>query len=112
MDFWQVIEERHSVRNFDGERDVPPEVVQRILQAAIRAPSAGNCQPWHFVVIRSKQSKNLPNRPPPPLPPKLGGLRGEWLDEEAASKALNLPANLRPVAIVPIGYPAARPSRT
>jgi len=59
LDFWQVIEERRSVRNYDVERDVPPEMVQRILEAAIRAPSAGNCQPWHFVVIRGKQTKEL-----------------------------------------------------
>ena len=59
MDFWQVIEERRSVRDFDVGRDVPPDMVQGILEAAIRAPSAGNCQPWHFVVIRSEQTKGL-----------------------------------------------------
>jgi nitroreductase len=52
MDFWQVIEERHSVRNFDPSVDVPAETVERLLQAAIRAPSAGNRQPWHFYVVR------------------------------------------------------------
>ena len=59
MDFWQVIEERHSVRDFDAGRDVRPEMLQRILETAIRAPSAGNCQPWHFVVVRSEQTKGL-----------------------------------------------------
>ena len=59
MDFWQVIEERHSVRDFDAGREVPPEMVQRIMEAAIRAPSAGNCQPWHFVVVRSERTRNL-----------------------------------------------------
>lgn len=52
MDFWQVIEDRYSVRDFDPEVDVPPELVDRILQAARRAPSAGNRQPWHFYVVR------------------------------------------------------------
>ncbi|MDD3824966.1 MAG: nitroreductase family protein [Anaerolineae bacterium] len=52
MDFWQVLEARYSVRRFDPATDVPPETVERILQAAIRAPSAGNRQPWHFYVVR------------------------------------------------------------
>ncbi|NLF12881.1 MAG: nitroreductase family protein [Anaerolineaceae bacterium] len=52
MDFWQVLEARYSVRRFDPAADVPPETVERILQAAIRAPSAGNRQPWHFYVVR------------------------------------------------------------
>jgi nitroreductase len=55
MDFWQVIEARHSVRAFDPGQDVPSEVIQRILKAAIQAPSAGNRQPWHFVVVRREQ---------------------------------------------------------
>jgi nitroreductase len=52
MDFWQVIKDRRSVRGFDPDADVPAETVERILEAAIRAPSAGNRQPWHFYVVR------------------------------------------------------------
>lgn len=55
MDFWQVIRARHSVRAFDTRHDVSPEVVRRILEAAVQAPSAGNRQPWHFVVVRRPQ---------------------------------------------------------
>ena len=57
MDFWEVVEKRHSVRHFDAARDVPPETVRRILAAAIRAPSAGNRQPWHFFVVRNPEAK-------------------------------------------------------
>ena len=56
MDLWKAIEGRYSVRDF-----VPTEVsestVQRILEAAIRAPSAGNRQPWHFIVVRYAEMK-------------------------------------------------------
>jgi nitroreductase len=52
MDFWQAIEIRHSVREFDARYDVSPAIVRRILHAAIQAPSAGNRQPWYFVVVR------------------------------------------------------------
>lgn len=56
MDFWQVVQERYSVREFDATVDVVPETVDRILQAAVRAPSAGNRQPWHFYVVRDRQA--------------------------------------------------------
>lgn len=52
MDLWQAIEERHSVRAFDRGAEVSPQIVERLLQAAIRSPSAGNRQPWHFYVVR------------------------------------------------------------
>lgn len=58
MDFWQVLDERHSVRSFDPAGDVPQETVERLLAAAIRAPSAGNCQPWHFYVVRDPEVKS------------------------------------------------------
>jgi len=52
MDFWQVIESRASVRRFDPSVEVPVETVERLLAAAVRAPTAGNRQPWHFYVVR------------------------------------------------------------
>lgn len=55
MDFWQVIETRHCVRAFDPQQDVSPDAVRRIVEAAIQAPSAGNRQAWHFVVVRREQ---------------------------------------------------------
>jgi nitroreductase len=57
MDFWEVLEARHSVRAFDQKRDVPPETVTRLIQAAVRAPTAGNRQPWHFCVVREEATK-------------------------------------------------------
>ncbi len=52
MDFWQVVDNRYSVRSFDPAVEVPPQTVERLLQAGIRAPTAGNRQPWHFYVVR------------------------------------------------------------
>ncbi len=57
MDLWEAIKERHSIRRYVEGRDVPAETVERLLQAAIAAPSAGNCQPWHFVVVRDPKTK-------------------------------------------------------
>jgi nitroreductase len=58
MDFWQVVDERHSVRAFEPGVDVSQEAVEKILQAAIRAPSGGNRQPWHFYVVRDAVVKS------------------------------------------------------
>ena len=44
MDLWHVLEARHSVRQFDPAVEVSPETVERILRAAVWAPSAGNRQ--------------------------------------------------------------------
>jgi len=56
MDVWAAINERHSVRAFQAT-DVGPDTVAKLLEAAIRAPSAGNRQPWHFIVVRRQEAK-------------------------------------------------------
>lgn len=57
MDFWEAVERRCSIREFDVIEDVPQEVVEKILKAAIRAPSAGNVQPWFFFIVRNMEIK-------------------------------------------------------
>ncbi len=53
MDFETVFKTRRSVRAFD-DRQVPDEVLHRVLDAARLAPSANNTQPWRFVVVRDR----------------------------------------------------------
>ena len=57
LDEWNAIErivlERRSVRNFKDE-PVPDHLIRRVLEAGRFAPSAGNCQPWQFIVITDK----------------------------------------------------------
>src|ERR1700748_3102217 len=36
---------------------VPEEIITRILDAAIRAPSAGNSQNWTFIVVRDGEQR-------------------------------------------------------
>ncbi|GAB6146639.1 FAD-dependent oxidoreductase [Desulfocicer niacini] len=50
----QVIYKRRSVRMYTKE-SVPREMIHRILEAGRFAPSAGNSQPWRFVVIRNRE---------------------------------------------------------
>jgi nitroreductase len=39
------------VRNYDPDRPIPPDVVDRILRNALQAPSAGFSQGWGFLVL-------------------------------------------------------------
>ncbi len=57
MEFWELLQERRSIREFDPERDVPVDVVEKLLEAAILAPTAGDRQPWHYVVVRDPDVK-------------------------------------------------------
>lgn len=54
MELMQAIRERRSVRKYTGE-PVSDEVVRELLEAAMMAPSAGNAQPWQFVVMRDPE---------------------------------------------------------
>ena len=54
MEFSKLVKSRRSVRSYNG-REVPDELILKLLEAAHWAPSAGNCQPWHFYVIRNKE---------------------------------------------------------
>jgi len=57
LDEWNAIERavfnRRSVRNYK-ERPVPEPLIRRVLEAGRYAPSAGNCQPWKFIVVTDK----------------------------------------------------------
>jgi nitroreductase len=53
MDTYACIRTRRTTRTFLA-KDVPEEVLQRILEAGRLAPSARNRQPWHFVAIQDK----------------------------------------------------------
>jgi nitroreductase len=52
------IRSRRSIRKYTGE-EVTDEQVTELLKAAMSAPSAGNQQPWRFVVIRSQAQREL-----------------------------------------------------
>ena len=42
---------QRAIRRFKPD-PIPDEHLRQILEAATRAPSGGNRQPWHFVVVR------------------------------------------------------------
>jgi nitroreductase len=51
MDFQDVVRRRRMVRRYDVGRAVPEEIVERILDNALRAPSAGFSQGFGYLVL-------------------------------------------------------------
>ncbi|TEU01046.1 MAG: nitroreductase family protein, partial [Dehalococcoidia bacterium] len=56
MEFQELVHKRGMVRAFRPD-PVPEELVQKLLSNAVRAPSAGNLQPWEFIVVRDDETK-------------------------------------------------------
>ena len=54
MDAMEAILSRKSIRKYTKE-PVSDETLKEILEAAMSAPSAGNEQPWHFVIIKDRR---------------------------------------------------------
>jgi nitroreductase len=150
--------ERRSVRAFK-DCEITDEEVKLLVEAACLAPSAGNLQPWEFIVVRDPKVKRklvlsahgqsfiftaplifvvcvVPRRSALGygrrgrelyclqdtaaaiqnllLTARANGLGSCWVgafDERRAAEAIGLPKGVRPIAIVPVGYPAERPSR-
>lgn len=56
--FLDVVKRRRSIRSgFLPEAPVPDEHIRAILEAARWAPSAGNSQPWEFIVVRDRETR-------------------------------------------------------
>ena len=156
MDILKAIKERRSIRNFQ-KKDIPQNIVDKLIDALIWAPSAGNLQSRKFYFVKDAKLKediacaalNQDFIAEAPLVivgctdsriSSRYGERGEYLysiqdvavsimgmmlvahenglgtvwvgafREEEVFDLLNLPRNLRPVSIVPVGYPVKIPS--
>ena len=57
LDFIEVVKKRRSIRRYKPD-PVPEDALRQILEAARLAPSAGNRQPWHFIIVRDEDKKN------------------------------------------------------
>jgi nitroreductase len=156
MDLEEAIKGRRSIRAFKPQ-DVPEETVEKLIDAARHAPSAGNIQPWEFIIARKQDTKRklaqaahqaFVEEAPAVIvvcaneksASRGYGKRGEtlyciqdtaaatqnilltayslglstcWIgafNEDEAKKALKTPVGIRPVAMIPVGYPNRTPS--
>ena len=56
MNFLEIAQTRQSCRAYDEGRNVEPEKLNAVLEAARLAPSACNGQPYHFTVCRGEKA--------------------------------------------------------
>lgn len=56
MDVFDAIKKRRSIRNYKPDA-IPDEVLDRLLEALRLAPSGVNRQPWKFIVVRDKETR-------------------------------------------------------
>lgn len=57
MDVYEAIRVRRSIRRYKRGVEIPEEHLGKILEAARLAPSAGNRQPWRFIVVKNPEVK-------------------------------------------------------
>ncbi len=57
MDVFEAIKDRRSVRSF-SKQPVSTKEVMSLIEVARWAPSAGNIQPWKFIIVRDPKVKH------------------------------------------------------
>ncbi|TNC47066.1 nitroreductase family protein [Mumia zhuanghuii] len=94
MEFREVVRRRRMVRSYDG-RPVPHEIVDRMLDHATRAPSAGFSQGWAFLVLDTPE--DVGRFWTATTPPERAVSPSRWLRGMRTA----------PVVIVPLAHKAA-----
>ena len=86
MEFLNLITLRRSIRRFKSD-EVPDAMIHELLAAARLAPSAENCQPWRFVVIKNQSCKaELAKLVPQPFATQAPLIIVACIDKVAMSK--------------------------
>ena len=76
MDFTELAQARYSVRKF-SDKAVEPEVLKRILEAGLLAPTAKNNQPQRIYVLQSKEALDKLDTGDEPVTLLPGGVPGQ-----------------------------------
>lgn len=53
MDFFETIHKRRTVRDFENE-EISQDIIEKIIGAALKAPTNDHMRDWHYIVIRDK----------------------------------------------------------
>ena len=54
MNLSEIFKNRRSIRNY-LDKPIPSDMIQSLLNDSILAPSAGNEQPWKFVIVSNRE---------------------------------------------------------
>ncbi len=57
VDFIEVAKERRSVFHFDPDRDLADDLLKKIINLAVLAPSSYNMQPWRIIAVKSQEKR-------------------------------------------------------
>jgi len=52
--FVELLKKRRSIRDFE-QKEVSTEIVEELIKDSCLAPSAGNSQPWRFIIIKDRE---------------------------------------------------------
>ena len=53
----QTIAARRSIRKFT-DQSIPVDLLKKLIASGMNAPSARNTQPWHFIIIKERDTIN------------------------------------------------------
>ncbi len=53
MEFYETIEKRRTIRDFENV-SISSEIIQRIIEAGLKAPTNDHMRDWHYIVIQDK----------------------------------------------------------
>ena len=56
MDFYKSVESRRTVRDFE-DRPVPPEIIERIVDAGLKAPTNNHMREWEFILLNDMDAR-------------------------------------------------------
>ena len=56
-DFFKLVRKRRCIRRFKPD-PVPDEYIEKVIEAARWAQSGANAQPWEFIVVKNKETKD------------------------------------------------------
>lgn len=54
MDAMEAVFNRRSIRKY-SKRTIDEKIINQLLDAGFCAPSAGNQQPWHFIIVYERR---------------------------------------------------------
>ena len=53
MEFYEVINNRKTIRKFEDE-SIPTNIIERIIAAAFKAPTNDHMRDWHYIIVRDR----------------------------------------------------------